>query len=230
MSEATGDDEVAAALRAFYRRDAAMLDGLAAGDWAAAGDEAAALRAAWDASAEAWAGGATRRAMRRWAAGALAAAALVAWLVWRPAPPPTLVAKGAGARLTVVAQRGKAAFVVGPDARLASGDALGFFVTAPRAGYVAIHLVDADGATRLAPSRGRAGRFAAGARVPLPEGARMTAGAGCEWIGAAFSDRPLPVGELEVSASGCAAPPQVPPVEGVRWQWLRVRREGGLPR
>lgn len=224
MSEATGDEEVAAALRAFYRRDAAMLDGLAAGDWAAAGDEAAALRAAWDASADAWHG---RGGARRWVIGAMAAAALlVGWWVWPPPPRPALVAKGAGARLLVVAQRGHTSFVVRPDARLVSGDALGFFVTAPRAGYVVIQLVDADGATRLAPSGGRAGRFAAGARVPLPEGARMTAGAGCEWIGAAFSDRPLPVGALAVTAAGCAAPPRVPPAEGVRWQWLRVVREG----
>lgn len=226
MSEARGDAEVAALLRAFYRREAVMLDGLVGGDWAAAGDEAAALRAAWDASADAWYGR-RRRVARRWAVGALAAAALlVGWWVWPPAPRPALVAKGPGALLSVVARRGEATFVVRPDTRLRAGDVLGFFVTAPRAGHVAVHLVDGAGATRLAPSGGRVGWFPAGARVPLPEGARMTAGAGCEWIGAAFSDRPLPAGAIEATAAGCEAPPRVAPVEGVRWQWLRVRREG----
>lgn len=168
----------------------------------------------------------------RWRIGlALAAAALLAvaagW--WLRRDDDTLTVKGAdGARLLVVASRpGGEVFVVEPDAQLATGDRLGFFVDAPGPGAVAVYLVDASGATRLAPTGGRGGAFGAGSRVPLPEGARLTDGAGCEWVVAAFGAGPLPLDRLDAALApgdDVCRPPMIEAVEGVRWQRLRVRR------
>lgn len=181
--------------------------------------------------------GARRGAGRRWrwlAGAAVAAAAVLAGIGWLwlrgGAAEEGLAVKGPpAARLVVVASRGEGeAFAVEADARLMAGDRLGFFVAADAPGAVAVWWVDGAGATRLAPTGGRGGAFGAGALVALPEGARLTAGAGCEWVVAAFGAGPLPLGRLDGAlrapgGDGCGAP-GVDAVAGVRWQLLRVRR------
>lgn len=233
------DPPLAAALRAHYARDRATLDAQVAAvlRLGAAGlptetAEDRAIRAAYIASRPRWDAPPRLRALRRFAPrlAAAAALALAALFASRLIATDPLRIKGDGeARLIVMASRGDGeAFVVAPDTRLATGDRLGFFVTADAPGAVAVYLVDAEQAVRLAPTRDRRGTYRAGALRPLPEGAELTAGDRCEWLVAAFSPAPLPLERLDAALAPHATDPCLAPtldaIDRVEWQVTRIRR------
>lgn len=236
------DGPMADRLRRFYADEQADLDRMAAGDDPTVRMDPT-LADAWAAVDDIWVPGhaiadpstPTPTPPRLPGVGALLAAAAVlllgvGWRLLTADEGPALMIKGPPtARLTVLATRGGGeAFEVRPDTPLRADDRLGFFISAEAPGFVAVYLIDRSGAVRLAPSGGRIGAHPAGARVVLPEGARMTPGSDCEWFMAALADRPLPLESFDVALGPdpddvCRPPPSIA-APGVRWQRLRVRR------
>ena len=81
-------------------------------------------------------------------------------------------------------------------AQLIDGDRLGFFYTAPAAGHMLIfygEIADGPQLTRLFPAEGPPGSapVQAGKAVPVPDGAVVGPGAGCEWVVGLFSEAPI---------------------------------------
>ncbi len=158
----------------------------------------------------------------RWVAAAAIVLLAAGVVLWRLRPPPEgpgapeLRVKG-GHRLQVAVQRGGERFVARSGAHLLSGDVLGFFYTAPAEAWVAVLFVDEGGrVTRLFPAGEEAlARLPAGAQRPLPDGAVLEEGKGCEWIVGFFAQRAGPVAPLADAlraavarrGSACSLPP-----------------------
>lgn len=103
-----------------------------------------------------------------------------------------LTAKG-GWRLEVAAERDGKQFLAPSGTALQAGDALGFFYTSDRAGYLTVLYADGRNApVRLFPARDpNAAHVVAGTKVAIPDGAVLSAGTDCEWVIGLWSDRSL---------------------------------------
>ena len=90
-------------------------------------------------------------------------------------------------------QRGDAKYKLRPMARIKRGDIIGLFYSATKTGYIAVFSHDqARRTTLLYPSRRtESASIAAKHQAPLPDGAVVEQGTGCEWFVAVFSDKPL---------------------------------------
>jgi len=154
--------------------------------------------------------------LRRVAPAALAAAAAAALVLavdelrtpeGAAAPPDREVATGLVPKglpgeptdaLAVAVQRGTRRFTARPGDLLQDGDQLGLFYSATTTVHLAVlHRDEAGAVTPLFPAAGvTSQRVAAGRERPLPDGAVLEAGAGCEWLVAIFSPGPQAVAEL----------------------------------
>ncbi len=156
----------------------------------------------------------SRAIKTRWRRAALAAAAVLvvgfaAVFYWqiseeRPYDPGSRFAiKGAADNLFVAVQRGPSQFTAQPFDNLEEGDQLGLFYSAEASGYIAVFSLDGEHETSLLYPAGGAmsAAIAPGERVPLPDGAIVSRGAGCEWIVAVFSEQSLPVERLTAAIS-----------------------------
>jgi hypothetical protein len=160
-----------------------------------------------------------------WSWAVVGAAALAAFFLVRPGvrDAGTLHVKGRAAfELQVAAAHGGRTFRLAEGARLAPGDQLGFFYSAPTSGYLVVAHASPDEVTRIFPASGGGGTpVAAGREVRIPDGVRVSPGQGCAWFIGLFSRRAL--GEEETSGilrrmvaerSGCRlGPVHVPDVE-----------------
>ena len=111
----------------------------------------------------------------------------------------TLRVKGDGDTVFVAVKRGTVDFTAQPLDRLKNGDRVGFFYSAEKDGFAAVFNVDSAGSvTRLFPSEsGKSAPIRAAERSPLPDGALVEEGRGCEWVAAVFSDTPLDLNTVE---------------------------------
>ncbi len=103
----------------------------------------------------------------------------------------TMVTKGFSDEMFVAVKRGELEFVLKPGDKLQQGDAVGLFYSAESAGYAAVFNLDSHGeATLLFPSgKEKSARIDAAKKAPLPDGAQVQEGAGCEWLVGVFSER-----------------------------------------
>lgn len=100
-------------------------------------------------------------------------------------------------RIHVAVQRGERRFVAASGDRFEAGDVLGFFYTAPEDGYLSVLFIDSQGKiTWVFPAR-PPGRVLSGVERPLPDGAVLEPGKGCEWIVGFFSREPADLEEFE---------------------------------
>lgn len=143
------------------------------------------------------------------------AVALAASLLLFFLPSPDRLRPKGGWSLEVAAQRGTAQFRAPSGTTLREGDQLGFFYSAPKDGYLTVLYASADEApVQVFPALGPQSAFVrAGSQVPLADGAKVGAGAGCEWVVGFFTERPLSASEarrrvraLLGGRQGCALP------------------------
>ena len=108
-------------------------------------------------------------------------------------PEAALSIKGTADLLDVAVKRGAAEFTARPLDRLAEGDKLGFFYSSTRDGFLAVFNIDNDNSvTRLYPAlEAHSASIGQASHTPLPDGAFVRDGLGCEWIVAVFSDKAL---------------------------------------
>ena len=146
-------------------------------------------------------------------AAAAALAAALAVFVLRPTTidpivePPQLVPMGSEDSISLSVQRGTNRFDVSPGDILKTGDNVVIFYSTPRRSqFAVIHVDDAGETTALYPAHGQRTSVAvrSGADVALPDGARLTAGSGCEWFVAVFSDDVLDLDDVDAAASKAA--------------------------
>jgi hypothetical protein len=116
-----------------------------------------------------------------------------------PLPGEGLTVKGENDALFVAVKRGADGFSARPFEQLVTGDQIGLFYTSQQAGFLAVFNVDETGTvTRLFPAaKTKSASIEKAERSPLPDGATVREGSGCEWVVAVFSDVPL---ELEETA------------------------------
>lgn len=134
--------------------------------------------------------------LQRHAAAAGVALLLGAGLYWRLASRPDgtqdapLSVKGEADELHVAVQRGGDRFRLRPGAELKTGDTLGFFYSAEEKGYLAVFGVDESGETATLYPAGEthSAPVSSGRQAPLPDGAVVGEGEGCEWFVAVFSE------------------------------------------
>ena len=167
-------------------------------------------------------GGVQRRGGWGKIAGFLALAAAIAAVILTRPPRDTsieLTPKGRDDRLEIAVQRGEARFRVRPNDRIATGDQLGFFYTAPSAGHLALLTMDENGKVEVLSN----GTIRAGSEIALPDGAIADEGSGCEWIIAVFSNAALSLSDVESQiagatreSSGCRLEPVVSNARSVR--------------
>lgn len=99
-------------------------------------------------------------------------------------------------QVKVAVQRGDESFTASAESVFKSGDVLGFFYTAPEDRYLVILFSDELGQiTRVFPA-GPLVQMPAGVERPLPDGAVLEPGSGCEWIVAFFCKEPVEVNVL----------------------------------
>jgi hypothetical protein len=166
--------------------------------------------------------------------GPLAIAATLLMLVLRPSIAPDGDAqykiKGTYA-LHVAVQRGTQRFGGVSGADFAAGDVLGFFYTAPKAGYMYLMFADeADTVSTIYPT-GRPVLLPAGVEVALPNGAVLEPGHGCEWIVAVFSSQAVELEDIKqallqalaVRGEGCQMAPL--PIDNVSVDVFVLKRE-----
>lgn len=130
-------------------------------------------------------------------AGGLAAASLVLALLLVPRSEPELIPKGTLDRLEVAVDRAGVQFPLGPERGLMSGDRLGFFYSAERAGHLAIfHYTTQDGPNVLVPI-GTQDSLAveAGTRHLLHQGGVVEPIHTREWLIAVFANEPFTIAE-----------------------------------
>ena len=101
--------------------------------------------------------------------------------------------KGTGDRLTLAVKRGSAEFIFTSGDTLKTGDAVGLFYTAETDGYLAIFGMDAaKEVTLLYPAGGtKSAKIVPKENAPLPDGAAVQRGQGCEWVIGVFSNEAL---------------------------------------
>ncbi len=106
-----------------------------------------------------------------------------------------------GFALDVAVQRDGAAFRAKPGATLRTGDRLGFFYSATVPGHLAIFYADeSPHFERVFPANeARSAPIAAGRDVPVPDGALLVDGVGCEWVIGFFSRAPLTEGAAQAA-------------------------------
>jgi hypothetical protein len=134
-------------------------------------------------------------------------------------------------RIHMAVQRGERRFSASSGGTFRTGDVLGFFYTAPEDGYLVVLFSDQRGKiTRVFPVR-EPGWVRAGIQRPLPDGAVLEPGEGCEWIVGFFSQKPSDVEELgeflrravQDRKPDCTLGPMEP--EGISIHALTLRRE-----
>ncbi len=178
---------------------------------------------------------ATPRRARRPALVAVAvalAAALALFALWQR-PPPTergLTPMGGDITLHVTVVRGDVLRPV-ERATLVTGDRLGLAFSGP-AGHLRVFAVSPDGVADLHPLDGGSTTFAGGEDIPLPAGAVLTPGDGCEWLVAVFSAEPGPLADARAAVDaayrpraadgGCALGPLAVP--GAQIHAVEIRR------
>ena len=143
------------------------------------------------------------------AAAVLVGGILLAWPVGGPEDAgPDLTPKGGSDELIVAVQRGEDRFFASPGDRLLEGDRLGLLYSAVAAGHLAVFSLDPQAdSVLLFPVAGReSAAVRAGSEQPLPAGALVEAGSGCEWLVAVFSDGPLDTREVGEVLSGSVRP------------------------
>jgi hypothetical protein len=140
---------------------------------------------------------------------ALIGAVIVFSRSWTQAPyvDDSLTSKGAGDTLAVAVEHDGQRFQLSPGQQLVAGDRIGFFYSSARPGYVAILTRDSGGeAALLFPADGdKSAPVRAGNRLPVPDGAVASEGAGCEWFVAFFADRPFDTEEARRTLAGAEA-------------------------
>ena len=101
--------------------------------------------------------------------------------------------KGNFDNIFVVAQRGARQFKLKEGDRLIQGDQLGFFYSTDEPGYLAVFALTEDSEVTLLFPAGKKSSdpITVGNQVPIPDGAVIDQGKGCEWILGVFSDTPL---------------------------------------
>ncbi len=139
----------------------------------------------------------------------LAAAALLVFVLILARPKPQLVMKGAPITLKIAVERGAHRFTATPGARLDAGDRLGFFYSSAQPGYLAVFNRDQSGqVVPLFPHLPQSAKVAAGSSVPLPDGATVERGSGCEWFVAVFSKAPRSMEMLRKKVQAAQAGPE----------------------
>lgn len=148
-----------------------------------------------------------------WKVSAIAAAAMVLAVLsvllfpsrrtseTEPGPEQQLLLKGEEDRFFVAIGRGAARFTAEPFERLVTGDRLGMFYSARRAGHLMVVNLDSAGNLSLLYPAGQetSAEMRPGTRISLPDGAIVREGTGCEWIVAVFSEDPLLVSDVNES-------------------------------
>ena len=142
----------------------------------------------------------------KWAAISAAAVLIItfAWLLlYRnnktlPSDNTMMEIKGQDDNLAVVVGRGASRYILQPLDRLETGDQLGIFYSTNRPGYLMVMALDASGAiSLLSPAeRSESCPIETGENISLPDGAKVEAGSGCEWVIGVFSDTALTVKEV----------------------------------
>jgi hypothetical protein len=142
-----------------------------------------------------------------------------------PKPGEGLVVKGPADRLQIAVQRDEVQFTARPLDRLLEGDRLGLFYSADKAGYLAVIDMDDEGQTTILYPSGspQSAPMAAGVTVPIPDGAIVRDGEGCEWVVAVFSDKPLStaflkesIGRANLSRQTCELEIDIPGTRQIR--------------
>jgi hypothetical protein len=101
-------------------------------------------------------------------------------------------------QIQLAVKRGSERLVGKSGERFYSGDVLGFFYTAPEPRRLTVLFADERAEiTRVYPSRLPAETLPAGVEQPLPDGAVLEPGSGCEWILGIFSVEPIEMDVLE---------------------------------
>ena len=156
---------------------------------------------------------------------ALAVGAYFAWPEKSTLPDADLVVKGTGDELFVGIRRDAAEFLVRPGQKLVEGDQVGLFYSTEASGYLAIYNLDDTGAATLIYPAGqtRSARISAKRRAPLPDGAEVGKGSGCEWFIAIFSDSEFDLEttaqtleQAKLSSPPCALKVDLPVARSVR--------------
>ncbi|MBN2804470.1 MAG: DUF4384 domain-containing protein [Deltaproteobacteria bacterium] len=106
---------------------------------------------------------------------------------------PQMIPKGNIDSIRVAVQRGNYQFELSPMDEVETGDALGFFYSSPKEGYLFLYSVDAQkNITRLFPAEeSDSARLKSGTNVSLKNGAVVTDGKNCEWLAGAVFDSPV---------------------------------------
>jgi hypothetical protein len=100
--------------------------------------------------------------------------------------------------IQLAVKRGSDHLVGKSGERFYSGDVLGFFYTAPEPRRLVVLFADERAeVTRVYPSRLPVETLQAGVEKPLPDGAVLEPGSGCEWIFGIFSVEPIEMDVLE---------------------------------
>jgi hypothetical protein len=94
-------------------------------------------------------------------------------------------------QLQLAVQRGDRRFVGASGSRFETGDVLGLFYTAPEERWLVVFFSDAGGNISQVFPGGAPVKVPAGVERPLPDGAVLEPGEGCEWLVALFSTEPL---------------------------------------
>lgn len=139
------------------------------------------------------------------AAGAIAAA-LALFVIGRrpPTEPSGLTPMGEGFTLHVTVVRGDVLRPV-ERASLVAGDRLGLAFSGP-AGHLRVLAASAEGVAALHPLDGKSTAVDAGEEAPLPAGAVLTPGDGCEWLVGLYSANPIPLEDARAAVDAAYRP------------------------
>ncbi len=109
-------------------------------------------------------------------------------------------------KLQVAVQRVEDRFVARSGDEFQSGDALGFFYSSAKDGFLSVIFYDAQGnQEKVFPTEQKgAAAVKAGVEVALPDGAVVEDGQGCEWIVALFAEAKFDPGSLSLQIQEAA--------------------------
>ncbi|MBN1962455.1 MAG: DUF4384 domain-containing protein [Deltaproteobacteria bacterium] len=114
--------------------------------------------------------------------------------------------KGGDDTITIAVQRGTERFSLTKNHNLQDGDQISFFYTTTKDGYLALLSVEQTGNTSLLfPIDSQlSAQIRKGANIALPHGAIIEKQTNCEWIVGVFSDQPLKLSSILVTARQAA--------------------------
>lgn len=160
------------------------------------------------------------------AAVVLAGVGLALWLTGPGGAPPgpsggLSAGLGGGGDALALTTRGRDGGLRPITTGASPGDTVAVGVVMAGPGYAAVVRVDAAGRARALYDDGGEARLAGASGGGVIDGGEVLVGSRCEWLVAAFGDRPFPTSALVAAveaapAPGAACPPPAPRVDGAR--------------